>query len=126
LHSECLICLVLANDYKGFPFYYDLLVKAGLDSPYDQYGLYLTVGGAIYASWTPVRKAIYLSKHLHETDPSLKKIWAARANLSQVELEGGPEYLKELKRIPRRYSTVPLVFVLVEGYRKFKSVYFNR
>lgn len=79
----------------------------------------------MYASWTPVRKAIFLSRYLHETDPSHKKIWAARANLSQVELDGGHEYLKELKKSPRRCALVPLTFVLVEGYRKWKDRFLN-
>lgn len=117
-----LIRFCLAYDYKGFPLYFDVLKKAGLHSPYEQYGLYLTVGGAVYASWTPVRKAIFLSRYLHETDEAYKDI---RANLSSSELKAGQRYLAELKKIPKRDAMVPLTFLLVEGYRKWKDRFLN-
>lgn len=114
------------NDYKGFPFFNDFLTKAGLNTPYEQYCLYLSVGGAMYASWTPVRKAIFLSRYLRETDESLKDIWAARANLSSAELKGGQRYLEYLKNSPKRFGMVPLTFLLIEGIRKLKNHFFNR
>lgn len=114
-------------DYKNFSFYFDVLKKVGLQTPYEQYALYVSVGTFVYSSYSPIRKAFFLNRWLHETDPSLKDIWAARANLSLVEQKGGERYLQELRKIPKRYAALPLSFLLIEGicsgYRKLSSVF---
>jgi hypothetical protein len=99
----------------------------GLQTPWEQYTLYGAIGTFLYGSYAPFRKAHFLHKWLHESDPCLKDIWAARANLSAAEQNGGERYLQELKRVPRRYAFIPLSFLVVEGvltgYRKFSDVF---
>jgi hypothetical protein len=109
------------DDYKRFPLYFDVLKKVGMCTPYEQYTLYICVGCAFYASYSPARKAFFLNKWLHETDESLKDIWAARGNLTISEQKGGMRYVQELKRVPRRYALLPVSFLLIEGYRKVSS-----
>jgi len=117
-------------DYKKFPFYFDALKRVGLQTPYEQYTLYISFGVFLYGAYTPFRKAVFLNKWLHETDPSLKDIWAARANLSLAEQNGGERYLQELKRVPKRYAVLPLSFLLIEGirsgYRKLSHVFTHK
>jgi len=117
-------------DYTRFPFYFDALKRVGLQTPYEQYTLYISFGVFLYGAYTPFRKAVFLNKWLHETDPSLKDIWAARANLSLAEQNGGERYLQELKRVPKRYAVLPLSFLLIEGirsgYRKLSHVFTHK
>ena len=98
-----------------------------LDTPYYQYMLYVSVGAFLYRSYTPMRKAYYLNKWLHEKDPSFKDIWAAKANLSSAEQKGGERYLEELRRVPRRLKMLPLGFLFFEscrvGYRKLDNFF---
>jgi hypothetical protein len=115
------------GEYKNFALYFDVLKKLGMQTPYEQYTLYATVGAFLYGSYSPIRKAFFLEKWLHETDPSLKDIWLARANLSLVEEKGGMRYVQELKKVPKRYAILPLSFLLIEGirsgYRQLSSVF---
>eukprot|EP01031_Cornospumella_fuschlensis_P029885 gene29885-36082_t len=105
------------GNYSNFPLYFDLLRKMGLETPYEQYILYVSCGAFLYGAYTPMRKAFFLNRWLHETDPSLKDIWAARVNLSTAEQRGGERYLQELKRVPKRYAVIPLSFLLIESFR---------
>ena len=88
-----------------------------MQTPYEQYTLYVSVGAFLYGAYSPIRKAFFLDRWLRETDPSLKVIWAARANLSIAEQKGGVQYLQELKKVPKRYAILPLSFLLIEGIR---------
>ena len=72
---------------------------------------------AIYGSYKPLRKAYFLNKWLHETDESLKDIWAGRVNLSATEQKAGKRLLEELKRVPLRLSAIPVAFLIIEGSR---------
>lgn len=117
-------------DHKTFPLYIDILHKVGLETPYEQYTLYGTLGAFVYGTYTPMRKAFYLNKWLHESDESLKDIWAARVNLSAAEQKGGERYLQELRKVPQRFAVLPLSFLLIEGirvgYRSLSGVFTRR
>ena len=123
-------CSDSPDDYKKFPLYFDVLKRVGMQTPYEQYTLYVSFGAFVYGAYSPIRKAFFLNRWLHEADPSLKDIWAARANLSVAEQKGGERYLEELKRVPKRYAVLPLSFLLFEGirsgYRKLSSVFSHK
>jgi hypothetical protein len=129
--SSCFILILAASgfgdEYKNFPLFFDVFKKVGLQTPYEQYTFYGSIGIFILGAYSPIQKAHFLNKWLHETDPSLKDIWAARANLSSAEQKGGQRYLEELKKVSRRYAVLPVSFLLFEsirfGYRKMSSAF---
>ena len=93
----------------------------------EQYGLYISLIIPILGSVLPLRKAYYLNKYIHETDPSMKIMIAGRANLSESEKLASNEFLKYYRSVPRRLSVVPVLFIAFElartGYGKIKKWY---
>lgn len=104
-------------DYSNWPFFSPKLGLVGLSTPAEQYSLYGSVLVAMMASRKPVMQAYWMNRYLHETDQSVKKMLAGRGKFTQIELDAGAEFLKEMKRIPRRWSLLPISFLVVEGLR---------
>jgi hypothetical protein len=107
-----------------------VLKRIGLQTPYEQYILYGSIGTFLYGAYTPFRQYYFLSKWLRETDPVFKDIFAARGKLSEVELRAGSRYLELLKKSQRNYAFIPLSFLAVEairyGYRRLSGFFPRR
>ena len=104
-------------NYSKYPFFYKPLKDIGLSTPLEQYTLYGTVGTALLASLQPLRKGYYLNKWLNETDDVLKTIWAGKGKLLDSEMQAGKAYLAILRQYPRRWSLLPITFLVFEGAR---------
>lgn len=100
-----------------YPFFYKPLREIGLSTPWEQYIFYGTVGTAFIGSVQPLRKGYYLNKWLNETDDVLKIIWAGKGKLLDSEMQAGKVYLSILRQSPRRWSLLPITFLVFEGAR---------
>jgi hypothetical protein len=102
------------------------LREIGLSTPWEQYTLYGTVGTALLASLQPLRKGYYLNKWLNESDDVLKIIWAGKGKLLDSEMQAGKAYLAILRQSPRRWSLLPITFLVIEGARfGYKRMFSN-
>ena len=100
-----------------FPFKNDLLLSMGLNSPYEQYAFYGSIGIAVFGSLQPLRRAYWLNRWIHETNNDYKMMIAGRANLSQVEMTAAKLYLQHYRSIPKRLALVPTNFIAFEFLR---------
>eukprot|EP00597_Dinobryon_sp_UTEXLB2267_P016764 CAMPEP_0201092244 /NCGR_PEP_ID=MMETSP0812-20130820/824_1 /ASSEMBLY_ACC=CAM_ASM_000668 /TAXON_ID=98059 /ORGANISM="Dinobryon sp., Strain UTEXLB2267" /LENGTH=132 /DNA_ID=CAMNT_0047343729 /DNA_START=18 /DNA_END=413 /DNA_ORIENTATION=+ len=89
---------VLGDELARYPFQSQWLVKLGLNSPAEQYGLYFSFGVAMAGSIRPLIKYHYLSRYLHTKEEGTKLIYAFKGGLSQIELNAGEFMLKEFPK----------------------------
>ena len=110
----------------SFPFESKFLSGIGLITQAEQYGFYVSAVVPVFGSILPLRKAFYINKYVHETDPLVKIAIAGRANLSQSEKEASIAYLKIYRAQPRRLALIPVTFIICteKEYQKntFRSV----
>ena len=113
-------------DYSKYPLFYKSLTTVGLDTPWEQYTLYGSIVGVMYASIKPFRKGYYLSKYLHEANVEHKIIWMSKGGLLDLDLKAGELYATMLKRTPMRLAMIPITFLAVEalkmGYRNIAKM----
>jgi hypothetical protein len=111
-----------------FPFESKMLVGMGMTTQAEQYGLYVSLLAPVFGSVLPLRKAYYINKYVHETDPEMKIMIAGKANLSESEKLASNAFLKNYKAVPRRLVGIPATFILFEivslGYTKFKKYWY--
>ena len=77
----------------------------------------------IAGSFKPLRKANYLHKYIHATDPEQKIVWASKGPFLQAELDAAHALLKDYQRIPRRLVGLPLTFIFYEVSMKLYNKY---
>jgi hypothetical protein len=94
------------------------LTYLGMSTRYEQYTFYGTTIAFVAGSVSPLRRAYFLNKYLHETEEGIKDIWAMRGGFNEVELRGGHKLLEMYRRTPRRLAILPLTFVAFEAARQ--------
>jgi hypothetical protein len=91
---------------------------------YEQYGFYGTLTLFVTQSMQPMRKAYFLQKYVHETDPEIKICYASRGNLSSADMEASKVFLKHYRAVPIKLAFIPIAFVVFEyGRMKFNSIF---
>jgi hypothetical protein len=78
-------------------------------------------GGSAFA----MRRAFYLNKWVHATDPDVKQMIAGFVNLTASQKDAAQLWLQHYKSVPKRLAYIPLTFIVIEtmraGYAKVKS-----
>jgi hypothetical protein len=101
----------------SFPFQNRFLTRIGLVSPYEQYAFYGSIGLTVFGSLQPLRKAYWINRWIHETNPEYKIMIAGRANLSQAERDAAKLFLQHYSSVPKKLALVPIVFITFEFIR---------
>ena len=94
--------------------YSSRLAQIGLREQSDQWGFYFTTAVFMSQSLQPMRKAYWLQKYIHETDPDHKIAYASRGNLSTADMNASQVFLKHYRAVPRRWAVLPLTFAVFE------------
>ena len=100
-----------------FPFQSNFLVNLGINTPYEQYALYGSVGVAAFGSFRPLKKHYYLSKYLNTQDSRLQLSYAFKGKLQQYEINAGNIALDAYGQTTRRLVTIPVAFIVLESIK---------
>ncbi len=97
-----------------------------MTSPSEQFGFYASIAVSIYGSYTPIRKAYFLNKYIHAKEPDVKLMYAGRMPFTQHELDAAELYIKEFNKVPRRYSLIPIGFLVFEFGKNWYKGFFKK
>ena len=100
-----------------FPFQSNFLFNLGLNTPYEQYALYGSIGVATFGSFRPLKKHYYLNKYLNTQDSRLKLSYAFIGGLQQYEINAGYIALDAYRQTTRRLIAIPIAFVALESMK---------